>query len=137
MDIDAIISLDAVDSLNLRTSSICQLIVGSTIQDGSFDVRTLKGAARNGDDGTTAVLCLTAGVGFSQSNFQLHDKLQLRSVSTHLILCAGIQYECQQHSDQCYSLFHLFIDDFLTVLDDNALIAVVHLTSEEVVAALL
>ena len=60
MYIDAIIGFDAIDGFELGAAgTVGYLIVGTAIDDGTLDVRTLESAARNGNNGASAVLRLT------------------------------------------------------------------------------
>jgi len=77
MDVDTIVGLDAIDGFKFRAVSgtVAKLVVSSAIDDGALDIWTFEGAARNGDDGASAVLRLAAGVSLAQRDLQLHDEL--------------------------------------------------------------
>ena len=97
VDIDTVIGLDAIDSLELgATGAVGYLIVGTAIDDGSLDIRPFESTARNGNNSTSAVLRLTTGIGLAECDLQLHDELQLWSVFGNFNLCAGVECECQQ-----------------------------------------
>lgn len=72
VDIDAVIRLDAVDSLNLRTVlGIGQLVVGSAIDNRSLDAWAFESASSNRDDGTATMLSLATGISLPKRDFQL------------------------------------------------------------------
>ena len=97
VDVDAVVGLDAIDGFEFGAAgAVGYLIVGTAIDDGSLDIRTFESAACNGNNSTSAVLRLTAGIGLAQRDLQLHGKLQLRSVFRNFNLCAGVECECQQ-----------------------------------------
>lgn len=48
VDVDAVVGLDAVDGLQLGTAALGQLPVGTAVEDGAFQTRSLKGSASDG-----------------------------------------------------------------------------------------
>ena len=72
VDVDAIVSLDAIDGLQFGASlGVGQLIVGTAIDDGTLDARTLEGASRDGDDSAAAMLRVLDGECLAEGHFQL------------------------------------------------------------------
>ena len=73
MDIDAIISLDAVDCFEFSTIQcfVGQLVIGPTINNGSLNSWTLKGSSSNWNDNTLTMLGIPHLIGLAQGHLQL------------------------------------------------------------------
>ena len=90
VDIDTIVGLDAVDGLELCATFGIQLIIGTTIYDGSLDARAFEGATSNGNYGAATMLGVVNTKSLSKCNLELQGKLQLWSLGL-LYLCADIE----------------------------------------------
>ena len=91
VDVDTVVSLDAIDSLQFGASlSVGQLVVGTAIDDGTLDAGTLEGASRDGDNSTAAMLGVLDGECLAEGYFQLEGKIELWSVLGWVTLCADL-----------------------------------------------
>ena len=107
MDIHAIIRLDTVDSLQLRTSvGISQLIVGTATDNRTLDTRALKRAACDRNHRATPMLRIVDTKGLTQRHLQLQGKLQLGCVFRSLDLRMDTQRENSHQGSQQKFLGH-------------------------------
>ena len=102
VNIHAIIRSDAVDGLQFRAMLrlVNELIISTTVDDGTLDTRPLEGAASDGYDNALAVLRLPYPIRLAERHLQLQGELQRWRFFRFDNLCAGHHDRRQQQNSR-------------------------------------